>query len=159
LLINIKEYQNHARDVVMQRDLSKYRAIIVVSGDGLIHEILNGILARGDWQTSIKLPIGQIPAGSANGFASSMAYASQEEFQISRLEVFASTMAFLIEKFEPKPMDVISLQLADGSFRHSFMNIEWAIVADVDKESEQYRFLGAFRFVLGFVIRILSKDI
>lgn len=143
----------------MTKDLSKYRGIVVVSGDGLIHEILNGLLKRSDWQTAIRIPIGQIPAGSANGLASSVAYCSQEEFQINKLELFSSTMAFMLSKLKPNPMDLIFLQLADGSFKYSFMNIEWAIVADVDHESERFRFLGGLRFVLGFLIRIISKQL
>lgn len=142
--------------MVKEKDLSKYRGIVVVSGDGLIHEIINGILSRSDWRTSITTPIGQIPAGSANGLASCAAYISGEEFQISQLDQLASRMAFYLTKFKPRPMDLVSLQLADGSFLNSFMNVEWAIVADVDRESEQYRFLGGLRFPLQFLIRILS---
>ena len=36
----LAEYQNHAHKDVMERDLSNYDAIVIVSGDGLIHEVL-----------------------------------------------------------------------------------------------------------------------
>lgn len=142
--------------MIKQKELSRYRGIVVVSGDGLIHEIMNGILSRSDWRESIETPIGQIPAGSANGLASSVAFVSGEEFQNAHLEHVASRMAFYLTKFKPRPMDLVALQLSDGSFLHSFMNVEWAIVADVDRESEQYRFLGGLRFPLQFLIRIMS---
>lgn len=145
--------------MIKQKELSNYRGIVVVSGDGLIHEIINGMLAREDWRRAIaETPIGQIPAGSANGLASCVAYVSGEEFQNCALDDFASRMAFYLTKFTPRPIDLVSLQLADGSFLHSFMNVEWAIVADVDRESEQYRFLGSVRFVIQFLIRILSTN-
>ena len=142
--------------MIISKDLSKYRGVIVVSGDGLIHEVINGLLMRPDWRKSIQLPIGQIPAGSANGLASTAAYISGEQFQANRLELFASRMAFFFTKFKPNPIDLVSIQLFDGSFLNSFMNVEWAIVADVDSESEQFRFLGGLRFLVQFLIRIIS---
>lgn len=142
--------------MVKLKDLKNYRGIVVVSGDGLIHEIINGIMSRADWREAIQIPIGQIPAGSANGLASSVAYVSGEQFQNIALDELSSRMAFHLTKYVPRPMDLVSLQLGDRTFLHSFMNVEWAIVADVDRESEQYRFLGGLRFPLQFLIRILS---
>lgn len=144
--------------MIRQKDLSKYRGIVVVSGDGLVHEIINGMMCREDWRTAIQTPIGQIPAGSANGLASCVAFVSGEDYQNSPLDQLSSRMSFYLTKFPPRPLDLVSLQLADGSFLHSFMNVEWAIVADVDRESEQYRFLGGLRFPLQFLIRILSNQ-
>ncbi len=50
--------------------LNKYRGIVVVSGDGLVYEIINGIMARSDDGTKIisSMPIGQLPAGSGWAF-------------------------------------------------------------------------------------------
>ena len=39
LVKKFAEYQNHAHKDVMERDLSNYDAIVIVSGDGLIHEV------------------------------------------------------------------------------------------------------------------------
>lgn len=138
-------------------DIKAYRGIIVISGDGLIFEVINGLMQRHDWSEAIKLPLGQIPAGSANGFASTVAFLSNEHFRNVSLEKFSSLMAFCLTKFRPCPMDLISLQLHNGTFLHSFMNVEWSIVADVDAESEKYRFMGEMRFILGAFIRIMSK--
>ena len=151
------EYEQHARQFVSQISLNKYRAIVVISGDGLIFEVLNGLIERNDWQEAIKLPIAQIPAGSANGLASSVAFLSREGFRNTSLENFSSLMAFCLTKWTAQPMDLISLELASGKFIYSFMNVEWSIVADVDAESERYRFLGEMRFILGALIRIISK--
>lgn len=137
--------------------MNEYRGIIVVSGDGLIHEVINGLMSRTDWEHAIKLPLGHIPAGSANGMASSVAFCNDELFQNISLEYFSSTMAFNLNKYLPKPLDLIAIQLENGTLLHSFLNVEWAIVADVDYESERYRYLGGLRFLVGALIRILSE--
>ena len=44
----------------------KYDAIVVLSGDGGIHEVLNGLAQRPDGRKALTTPIAQIPTGSAN---------------------------------------------------------------------------------------------
>jgi sphingosine kinase len=39
---------------------------------------------------------------------------------------------------------------------HSFLEFEWAIVADIDLESEKYRFLGGLRFTVSAIKRIIN---
>lgn len=36
-----------------------------------MHEMLQGLLSRPDWEAARKLPIAQFPAGSGNGLAAS----------------------------------------------------------------------------------------
>jgi sphingosine kinase len=141
---------------VQKIDINKYRAIIVISGDGLIFEVINGLIKRKDWKEALKLPIAQLPGGSANGLAGSIAFLSQENIRKLSAEQFSSQMAFNLLKYKPKQMDLLSIQLSNGRFVHSFMNVEWSIVADVDTESEHYRFMGEARFVVGALVRILS---
>jgi sphingosine kinase len=42
--------------------LKAYDAIVTVSGDGIIHEVINGLLSRDD-ALEIDTPIGVIPSG------------------------------------------------------------------------------------------------
>jgi hypothetical protein len=86
---------------------------------------------KNDWETAIKIPIFQIPGGSANALACNIAHVSNEYFRQSRLEDFATTMTFTLIKSKPKPLDIAVIQLADQSVIHSFLCIEWAIIADV----------------------------
>jgi sphingosine kinase len=58
------KYQLHAKEIVRSMDVSKYDGIVCVSGDGILVEVVNGLLEREDWKTAIKLPIGMVPAGS-----------------------------------------------------------------------------------------------
>lgn len=153
----LTEYANHARDQVKKINVSDYRGLIVVSGDGLVYEILNGLMDRPDWEQAIKIPICQIPGGSANALACCLSYAYNEPFRNINLEQFATCMSFSLIRATPSPMDLVRIQLHDKSIVHSFLNLEWAIIADVDLESEKYRYLGGMRFVVGAIKRILSN--
>lgn len=123
----------------------------------MVHEVLNGLLSRPDWQNAIKTPIGQIAAGSANGLSSSIAFLNNENFNYEKIENFATLMSFIYARSKSVPMDLISIQLENNTFINSFLNVEWAMVADVDYESEQFRFLGGFRFIIGAVRRLISN--
>lgn len=46
-----------------------YDAIVVLSGDGLIHEVFNGLADRENTTLALEMPVVQIPTGSANGFS------------------------------------------------------------------------------------------
>jgi sphingosine kinase len=37
--------------------------MVTISGDGLFHEVVNGLLTRKDWAEARKTPVGIIPAG------------------------------------------------------------------------------------------------
>jgi diacylglycerol kinase family enzyme len=58
----VTERSNHAKEIANQLDLKSYDAIVTTSGDGTIHEIINGLLSRYD-APDIDIPIGPIPAG------------------------------------------------------------------------------------------------
>lgn len=43
-------------------DLSEIDGIVTVAGDGLLFEVINGLLKRQDWKNIMKIPLGVIPA-------------------------------------------------------------------------------------------------
>nr|KAF6266906.1 sphingosine kinase 2 [Pipistrellus kuhlii] len=63
------ERQNHARELVQGLSLSEWDGIVTVSGDGLLYEVLNGLLDRPDWEEAMKTPVGILPCGSGNALA------------------------------------------------------------------------------------------
>ncbi|MED6238800.1 Sphingosine kinase 1, partial [Ataeniobius toweri] len=71
-----KERQNHARELVREADLSQWDALVIMSGDGLLHEVINGLLERPDWEDAICTPLGILPGGSGNALAASVHYYS-----------------------------------------------------------------------------------
>jgi diacylglycerol kinase family enzyme len=46
--------------------LEKYSALVACGGDGTVHEVVNGMLARED---RVRVPVGMIPNGSGNMFS------------------------------------------------------------------------------------------
>ncbi|GJN17475.1 hypothetical protein PR202_gb04543 [Eleusine coracana subsp. coracana] len=82
------QYQGHAREVASSLDLAEYDGIVCVSGDGVLVEVVNGILQRSDWEEAIKMPIGVVPAGTGNGMAKSLLHAARETYSVGNA-VFA----------------------------------------------------------------------
>ncbi|KAJ0815948.1 putative sphingosine kinase [Helianthus annuus] len=57
----------HARNLAFNVDFSTCPdGIICVGGDGIVNEVLNGLLCRDNQKEAISIPIGIIPAGSDN---------------------------------------------------------------------------------------------
>lgn len=55
----------------------KYDAIVCVSGDGMLHEVLNGLAKRKDAESALQIPLVPIPAGSGNAVALNLLYIEQ----------------------------------------------------------------------------------
>ena len=72
---NFAERANDARDHVRTLHLSNYDAIVIISGDGLCYEVLNGIMSREDREKALKMPLGIVPGGSGNALAAGIMHA------------------------------------------------------------------------------------
>ena len=111
----------------------KYSSILIISGDGLLFEVLQGLFKSSNLKIE-SVPIGIIPTGSGNGLARSLAYFNNEEFSL-----LGSTLN--IVKGKKKPMDVMKVTTAKGDIFYSFLSIGYAFTSDCDIESECLRFL------------------
>lgn len=88
--VQVTKHANYAREFARLRDLYAWRSIVVVGGDGIYYEVINGLFERPDWEKVVKsIPIGIIPCGSGNGLAKTIAHnyrcvlKNLFEFQIS----------------------------------------------------------------------------
>ncbi len=152
-----KAHPNFAREHIKTLKLDDYQGLIVVSGDGLIYEVLNGLMECSDWEKAIKTPIAQVPGGSANALACCASYLANETYRKISLESFATSSTFSLIKSQTVPLDLMKIQLENNCVLPSFLSLEWAFIADLDLESERYRFLGDMRFTVGALQRILSR--
>lgn len=76
--LHVTKYANYAREFVRNRDIYAWRSIVVVGGDGIYFEVINGLFERPDWETAIEaVPIGIIPCGSGNGLARTIAFVNK----------------------------------------------------------------------------------
>ncbi|RKQ29683.1 diacylglycerol/lipid kinase family protein [Oceanobacillus halophilus] len=66
-MVYFTEYPGHAKKIAGQiNQLHDITTIIVIGGDGTLHEVINGLYHR-------RIPIGFIPGGSGNDFARGLA--------------------------------------------------------------------------------------
>lgn len=76
--VHITKCSNYAREFVRTRDIYQWSGLLMVGGDGIVFEVVNGLFQRSDWEKALReLPLGVIPCGSGNGLAKSIAYAKQ----------------------------------------------------------------------------------
>lgn len=130
-------------------DILEYKSILCVGGDGIAHEIFQGIHARDDSQQVLQnITFGFIGAGTSNGMAKSIAYASYE-----RSSVMDAT--FLIAKGHTRQCD-LSLYHTKSKSYWSFLTFSWAMLADIDIDSEVLRQLGSLRFDIWGLWRVLK---
>jgi sphingosine kinase len=131
-----------------------------ISGDGLLHEFINGLMSRSDGRGADlleTLSLGVVPAGSGNGLAHSLGLGD------------ATTAALAAARGSARPMDLFRVtQGADvppdpaiptpyGPVRYGFLSVEWCVIADVDIDSEKYRWMGGARFTFTSVLKVFDK--
>uniref|UniRef100_W6NBG8 Diacylglycerol kinase domain containing protein n=1 Tax=Haemonchus contortus TaxID=6289 RepID=W6NBG8_HAECO len=148
---------NHAKSAIRSRDdLGEYNGIIILSGDGLVFEVLNGFIERHDATSIIpSLPIGIVPSGSGNGLLSSLFYSRGEPLKNPKFTERAIDVSCSPEA-HAQPVNLIHVQ-TDREDIASFLSVGWGLMADIDIESERWRKLfGSNRFALGGLVRILN---
>ncbi|XP_040046564.2 sphingosine kinase 1-like [Gasterosteus aculeatus] len=153
----ITEHQNHARELARKADLSQWDALVIMSGDGLLFEVINGLMEREDWQEAIRTPLGILPGGSGNALAASVHHYSQSPPAWN--EELLLSCGFLLCKGLVVSMDLVSVHLSSRQRLFSFLSLAWGFVADVDAESEKYRHVGAVRFLMGTLARLASLTV
>lgn len=140
----VTEYPAHATEVCRGLDLRAWDAVVIVGGDGLMHEVLEGFMQREDWAEAMRLPFGVIPggargdggegecvpargrpdatayrgAGSGNGLAASILHACQEVYDVA-------TSAFVVARGISTPLDVCTVATAQR-VTHSFLSVRTA---------------------------------
>ena len=148
-------HMGHAEEMLRsERDLNRYSAVIIVSGDGLVHEVLNGVFQRGeDWKFHLQtLAVGVIPAGSGNALSRSLVHYQRERFDGSGL----ASGLFNVVRGKTQPMDLFQVTYDKSKTKVGFLSLGWGMISDIDIESEDLRFLGDLRFTLWALHRIAN---
>eukprot|EP01128_Nolandella_sp_AFSM9_P002284 TRINITY_DN1265_c0_g1_i1.p1 TRINITY_DN1265_c0_g1~~TRINITY_DN1265_c0_g1_i1.p1 ORF type:complete len:347 (+),score=76.55 TRINITY_DN1265_c0_g1_i1:67-1107(+) len=131
----------HATQIVSNLHAENYFGIVCVSGDGLLTEVVNGVLEHATVSKVVSdLFFGIIPAGSGNGLSACL---DADD---------AITAVFAIIQGTTIPVDLIStsynLNAEKPDTVYGFLSLEWAALSHIDLESEGYRWLGPLRFDL-----------
>ena len=113
--------------------------VAVVGGDGSLHEILQGLATRDDAQWVFNhVPLVPVPSGSGDGLALSLGITSPH------------AAAHVLARGLHKRIDLASVWSPDtpNAPLLSFLSLEWGLLADVDIESEKWRWMGDARFTV-----------
>ncbi|KAF7305006.1 DAGKc domain-containing protein [Mycena kentingensis (nom. inval.)] len=139
--------RGHAFDIGKGLDIANHDAIVVVSGDGLIHEIINGLAHHEQPLKALRLPLSPIPTGTGNGLSLNI-LGFQDGFDVCAAALNAV-------KGLPMKIDLFSV-LQNGKRSISFMSQATGLIADLDIGTENLRWMGEARFTVGFLRGVMK---
>ncbi|KAI4358077.1 hypothetical protein L6164_001980 [Bauhinia variegata] len=137
----------HARKLASSVDISKCPdGIICVGGDGIINEVLNGLLTRDNQKEGISIPIGIIPAGSDNSLVWTV---------LGVRDPVSAAMA--IVKGGLTPTDVFAVEWIQSGVIHFGLTVSYyGFVSDVLELSEKYqKRFGPLRYFVAGILKFL----
>jgi sphingosine kinase len=76
------------------------------------------------------IPLGAVPGGSGNAIVKNLADRAKE---VNTIE----GASYMIAKGQKIPIDLCRIETAKGDTIYSFLSVNWAVVADIDLESER----------------------
>ncbi|KAG8884847.1 sphinganine kinase lcb4, partial [Tulasnella sp. 403] len=143
-------HRGHAREIAMTLPLT-YDAILLVSGDGLPHEVVNGFAQRLDARAAFeRTAIVPIAAGSGNAFSVNL---------LGPQEGMDPVMGILNAiKGKPMKLDLASVTMQNSKETiYSFLTQTGGLMAELDLGTENLRWMGDTRFIVGFIRGLWSK--
>ncbi|EFQ35684.1 diacylglycerol kinase catalytic domain-containing protein [Colletotrichum graminicola] len=144
--VELTTYSGQALKTAREVDIDAFDTIVTCSGDGLAHEVFNGLAQRPDAARALrKIAVSHIPCGSGNAMSINL-YGSHR----------ASIAALALIKGVETPMDLISITQGDRRTL-SFLSQSLGIVAESDLGTEHLRWMGGARFTWGYLMRIFEK--
>ncbi|CAI4035172.1 hypothetical protein SMKI_12G3170 [Saccharomyces mikatae IFO 1815] len=144
------KYPGHAIEIAREMDIDQYDTIACASGDGIPHEVINGLYRRPDHVKAFnKLAITEIPCGSGNAMSVSCHWTNNPSY---------STLC-LIKSIETK-IDLMCCSQPSYAKKHpklSFLSQTYGLIAETDINTEFIRWMGPARFELGVAFNIIQK--
>ncbi|CAF1275573.1 unnamed protein product [Didymodactylos carnosus] len=154
------ERANHARDYILDQELTKYDGIIGVGGDGMFSELCHGLLLKtvqnsnldiNDPRVNLIRPetrIGIIPAGSTDAVV--YGTTGMNDPVTSALQIITG---------ESLLIDLTTIHSEQGFVRFMATMLAYGFFGDIINTSERWRCLGPFRYDLaGFRQFVRNKS-
>ena len=141
-------YHGHAIEIAENLDTGAFDVVASCSGDGLPHEVFNGLGRKSDAEAALsKVAVVQLPCGTGNAMSWNLNGTDS-----------ASIAALCVVKGIRTPLDLTSI--TQGTRRTlSFLSQAVGIVAELDCGTDHLRWMGSARFAYGFLVRILGKTV
>ena len=135
----VTEYQGHATKILSKNNLSAYDAIIILGGDGTIHDVINGMMKN----KKNNIPIGIIPSGSGNSLAHDLGESNHSKI--------------IDEILKNIPKDIDILEVSDNKRKiYSINLVGWGMGTDIGILAEKMRWLGPMRYNIASLIKIFT---
>lgn len=142
------KHNGHGVEIAQELDIDKYDVVACCSGDGIPHEVWNGLGKRQDAARAlVKIAIAQLPCGSGN--AMSLNFNGSDSPSLAALAVVKGLRT---------PLDLVSVTQGDNRIL-SFLSQSAGIVAETDLATEHLRWMGGQRFTWGFLVRLIRKTV
>ena len=147
--LHVTENPKHAIDLVKDLDLQEGDTVVTVGGDGTFCEVISGFMARDD-NSSSKIPLGLVPAGTGNSQANDMEIEDYMD-AVGRITKGRVRLIDIAEtKFMEKDEEVV---------RYSHNLVGWGLGVDSNILAEKMRFLGPLRYDIGVLLSILRGKV
>lgn len=150
--MRVKDYLSEIKST----HLTRFRSVLVISGDGLLHETVNTILARSDWQEAIEVPLGIVPTGSGNGMAYTLVRRHDPHLPAGKEAILLCCKQALQE--DTCLSDLIKITYGKSSTIWSVLSLGWGLLSDIDVDSDWLRPLGEFRFTIYGLLRACTAQ-
>jgi YegS/Rv2252/BmrU family lipid kinase len=139
LAVRVSEYPGHPQELAATLVLDGCDSLCVIGGDGTIHEVVNGLMQRGQ---PARVPLGFIPAGSGNTLHQHLGCVDPAD--AARRIVAGGTC----------PLDAVRVTMGDQVV-YCVDIIGWGGVADINRTAEGLRILGPSRYAVAALWHIL----
>jgi ceramide kinase len=143
------ERAGHAMEVVVEAVSGKleFDGIVAVGGDGIFHEVLNGVL-EATLSNKNKTPrLAHIPCGSTDAVACSLHGCRS---------VFTAAMHMALG--DSTPLDALKVSIGGTVRRFACCIATYGFMGDVVQESEHHRWLGPLRYDIIGAMKILNNQ-
>jgi len=139
-------HHKHAVEIAKELCLD-YDVLVILSGDGLVHEALNGFALHAQSAQAFKIPVAPIPTGSANATSLNL-LGLEDGFDVS---------AAALNVIKGRPMKIDLFAFTQGDTRViSFMSQALGLMAELDTGTDNWRWMGDTRFFLGFLRGLIA---
>ncbi|CAD6186663.1 unnamed protein product [Caenorhabditis auriculariae] len=149
----LTEYAGHATELLRELDIDRYESVLVNGGDGLVAEVLSGLLRREDKKRALNLPILHLPGGTSNALAAAVCFACNEPFTARDYFIRECTLFACRPRY--MPLCLYKVDTEHDGVRDMFLSATWGLVADIDLASERFRWAGMIRLHMEATLRIM----
>lgn len=141
-------HMGHAVEIAEKIDIDAYDVIASCSGDGLPHEVFNGLAKKVNAAEALrKIAVVQLPCGTGNAMSWNLNGTGS-----------CSMAALAIVKGIRTSLDLVSITQGEKRIL-SFLSQSVGIVAESDLGTDNIRWMGSARFTYGLFARLLGKTV